>query len=256
MIMRMKGHNAISPCRMCNIQGVRIPSSSITTHYIPLNREHFPDVEHEYQANSLPLRNHQTFIKQAMEVHTASTSTASDRLATKYGIKGLPLLTALTSLSFPLSFPYDFMHLIWCNLILNLILLWTGQFKDLDHDNQDYVLMPTVWQAIGEATYNAGKTIPAAFGSRVPNIASEKAHMTAETYSIWTLYFAPTLLKGRFRHQRYYKHFIRLVELLMVCFEYEITQEDVDNLETGFQSWVMDYEKYIYIFIFICHDMI
>src|ERR1700735_3253399 len=80
MVMRMKGHNALSPCRMCNIQGVRIPHSSITTHYIPLNHEHFPDVEHEYQANSLPLRNHQTFIKQAMEVHTASTSTASDRL--------------------------------------------------------------------------------------------------------------------------------------------------------------------------------
>ena len=56
--------------------------------------------------------------------------------------------------------------------------------------------MPTVWQAIGEATYNAGKIIPAAFGSRVPNIASKKAHMIAETYSIWTLYIVPTLLKG------------------------------------------------------------
>ena len=90
------------------------------------------------------------------------------------------------------------MHLIWSNLIPNLILLWTGQFKDLDHDNQGYVLMPTVWETIGEATYSAGKTIPASFGSRVPNIASEKAHMIAETYSIWTLHIAPILLKGRF----------------------------------------------------------
>ena len=61
--------------------------------------------------------------------------------------------------------------------------------------------MPAVWQAIGEATYNAGRTVPAAFGSRVPNIASEKAYMIAETYSIWTLYIAPTLLKGQFQHQ-------------------------------------------------------
>src|ERR1700735_2006107 len=99
MVMRMKGHNALSPCRMCNIQGVRIPHSSITTHYIPLNREHFPDIEHGYQANSLPLRTHNTFIQQAIEVQTASTTTASERLARKYGIKGLPLLTALTSLS-------------------------------------------------------------------------------------------------------------------------------------------------------------
>ena len=60
--------------------------------------------------------------------------------------------------------------------------------------------MPAVWQAIGEATYNAGKTIPAAFGSRVPNITSEKAHMIAETYSIWILHIAPILLKGQFWH--------------------------------------------------------
>jgi hypothetical protein len=56
--------------------------------------------------------------------------------------------------------------------------------------------MPTVWEAIGEATANAGKTIPAVFGSRVPNIASEKSQMTTKTHSIWTLYMAPTLLKG------------------------------------------------------------
>lgn len=257
MIMRMKGHNAISPCRMCNIQGVRIPSSSITTHYTPLNRDHFPGVNPGYEAHSLPLRNHDTLLKQAVEVQTALTSAASERLATKYGIKGLPLLSALSSLSFPLSFPYDFMHLIWSNLIVNLIHLWTAKFKNLDHDNEEYVLMPTVWQAIGEATFNSGKTIPAAFGSRVPNVALEKAHMIAETYSIWTLHIAPVLLKGRFQHQRYYKHFIRLVKLLMVCFEFEISQEDVDDLEAGFQSWVIDYERCIFLFLlYQLHDLI
>ena len=154
--MCMKGHNALSPCCMCNIQGLCIPSSHLTTHYIPLNWDHFPDVQDGYYPKSLPLQNHQTFIQQAIEVQTAMTTTALEQLAKKYGIKGLPLLIALTSLSFPLSFPYNFMHLIWCNLILNIILMWTRQFKDLDHDNQDYVLMPTVWEAIGEATYNAG----------------------------------------------------------------------------------------------------
>jgi hypothetical protein len=119
-------------------------------------------------------------------------------LATKYSIKGLLLLSTLSSLSFPVSFPYDFMHLIWTNLIPNLILFWTGKFKDISHQDNGYVLAPTVWQAIEEATMNAGKTIPAVFGSRFLNIASEKAQMTAETpsHSIWTLYIAPTLFKG------------------------------------------------------------
>ena len=64
---------------------------------------------------------------------------------------------ALASLSFPLSFSYDFIHLIWSNLIVILIHLWTAEFKGLDHDDQDYVQMPMIWQAIGEVTYNAGK---------------------------------------------------------------------------------------------------
>ena len=72
------------------------------------------------------------------------------------------------------------MHLIWANLIPNLIRFWTGKFKDLDHDGQDYVIMKTVWEAIGEATFWAGEMIPAVFGSCVPNVALEKAHMICE----------------------------------------------------------------------------
>jgi hypothetical protein len=136
------------------------------------------------------------------------------------------------------------MHLIWANLIPNLILLWTGKFKDLDHDDEGYVLAPKVWQAIGVATLDAGKTIPATFGSRVPNIAAEKPQMTAETHSIWTLYLAPTLLNGRFINERYYKHFVQLVQLLMLCLEFEITQDQIDDLERDFQEWVEEYEWY------------
>ena len=175
-------------------------------------------------------------MEQAQEVQSALTNATSEQLATKYGIKGLPLLSALSSLSFPISFPYDFMHLIWTNLIPNLILLWTGNFKDLDHDDEGYVLAPKVWQAIGEATLDAGKTIPAAFGSRVPNIAAEKSQMIAETHSIWTLYLAPTLLNGQFINERYYKHFVQLVQFLTLCLKFEITQDQINDLERGFQE--------------------
>jgi hypothetical protein len=68
-----------------------------------------------------------------------------------------------------------------------------------------------VHSAIGEATLDVGKTIPAVFGSRVPNIAAEKLQMIAETHSIWMLYLAPTLLNGQFINERYYKHFVQLV---------------------------------------------
>jgi hypothetical protein len=128
------------------------------------------------------------------------------------------------------------MHLIWANLIPNLVLLWTEKFKDLDHDGQGYVIMKTVWEAIGEATFRAGETIPAAFGSRIPNVASEKANMIAETYSIWTLYLAPMLLKGRFLNEHYYKHFVKLVQLLARCIDLEITHEEIDDLDQNSRS--------------------
>jgi hypothetical protein len=242
MIMRMKGHNGFSPCRMCVIKGVRIPSSEVKTHYVPLCRDKFPGSHESYDASALPLRDHASFMEQAKEVEDAPTDTNHQDLALEYGIKGVPLLSVLSSLSFPTSFPYDFMHLIWINLIPNLVRLWTGKFKDLSHGGEGYVLTKTVWEAIGEATAGAGKTIPAAFGSRVPNLALEKAQMTAETYSIWTLYIAPTLLKGRFVHTRYYDHFVKLIRLLSLCIDWEITQDQVDEIDKGFQSWVQTYE--------------
>ena len=132
MIMCMKGHNAIAPCRMCEIRGIRKPGAN--THYVPLDRSSFPGSHDSYNLSALPLRDHASFIEQAEVVQSASTRNDFDRLSTQFGIKGLPLISALSSLSFPTSFTYNFMHLIWANLIPNLILLWTGKFKDLDHD--------------------------------------------------------------------------------------------------------------------------
>ena len=66
--------------------------------------------------------------------------------------------------------------------------------------------------------------------------------MTAETYSIWTLYLAPALLHSCFLYKQYYKHFIQLIQLLNLCMEFEITQTQIDELEVGFQNWIKDYE--------------
>jgi Transposase family tnp2 len=152
MIMCMKGHNEISPCCMCTIKGVCIPSSQVTMHYVPLCCDGFPDSQEQYDPSELPLPSHMLFMEQAKEVQYASTNADFECLATKYGIKGLPLLSTLSSLSFPMSFPYNFMHLIWTNLTPNLILFWTGKFKDISHHDEGYVLALTVWEAIGEAS--------------------------------------------------------------------------------------------------------
>jgi hypothetical protein len=126
----MKGHNACLPCRMCKIVGVH---GSFKNYYVPLNRTDCAGSSTPlcYEPSNLPIRTHDNFIKEARFVQLSPNSAIGEVCAKKCGIKGIPVLSALSSLMFPSSFPYDFMHLIWENLIPNLISLWRGEFKKL-----------------------------------------------------------------------------------------------------------------------------
>jgi hypothetical protein len=240
LMMRMKGQNGISPCRMCDIKGICVTR----TYYVPLQRDKVSSADPpQYDASNLPLRTHEEFLEQADEVEMATTNTDRDNLAKEYGIKGRPVLSCTSALSFPSSFPFDFMHLIWENLLPNLVLFWTGEFKDLDHTGTSYVIETRIWKEIGLLTAACGATIPSAFGASVPNIATNRSYMTAEMWTNWTLYVAPVVLRGRFKKDKYYKHFMNLVKLLKLCLAFEIDETMLKEIDEGFKAWVKAYEK-------------
>lgn len=159
----------------------------------------------------------------------------------KFGIKGVPLLSHIRSLTFPISFPYDFMHLIWENLIRNLILHWTGEFKSLNSGNEDYTISKAIWAVIGTDMNILGSTIPSSYGSHCPDIAAHWSYYSAEMYSFWTQYIGPVLLKQQL-DAKYYNHFVHLVWLLMVCLQFEITNDETEEVHQSFIDWVKDYE--------------
>ncbi|KAF7298334.1 hypothetical protein MKEN_01358000 [Mycena kentingensis (nom. inval.)] len=193
------------------------------------------------------MRTHDEILRQGREVETARSGAEASRLAKQYGVKGVPLLSHLHSLSFPGSFPYDFMHLIWENLIKNLVLLWTGEFKGLDEGTGQYTLSAAVWEAVCALGASAGDTIPSAYGSRVPNLSKDRSNVSAEMWGFWTQYLGPSLLRRRFRQQKYYTHFLELVRLLNICLQIEgVTDDDIDEIRAGFIKWVKDYEKMYY----------
>ncbi|KZP23110.1 hypothetical protein FIBSPDRAFT_910310 [Athelia psychrophila] len=250
MVMRMKGHNGLAPCRMCNITGLRVPNSRATTNYVPLERAGHPAVRADreavrrYDALALPLRTHSQIIQQGHEVDKADSEAHTERLSKAYGVKGISILSNLSSVSFPASFPYNFMHLIYENVLKNLILLWTNQYKGLDEgSDQDYHLR--VWDAIGAATAATGSTVPAAFGARPRNVADDKATCTADMWSFWMLYIGPVLLAQQFKKRVYYDHFIEFVKLVTLCLLFEIWRDDITTIHTGFAVWVETYEKYM-----------
>ncbi|KAI0634214.1 hypothetical protein C8Q77DRAFT_1055307 [Trametes polyzona] len=138
------------------------------------------------------------------------------------------------------------MHLIWENVVKNLMQLWTGQYKDLGAGTEAYELAPTVWEAIGEASASSGRTIPGIFGPRPPNVASDKMSWTADTRSFWFQYVGPVLLSRRFVRPKYYKHFVELVRLVRMCLQYELTTAEIAEIRCGFITWVKDYEQIYY----------
>ncbi|KZV98588.1 hypothetical protein EXIGLDRAFT_641451 [Exidia glandulosa HHB12029] len=246
-LMRMKGHNGLYSCRFCKIRGVRIPGARGNALYTPLDRSTHPEAGDtpRYDPAALPLRTHDEMLRQALEVDLAS-GTRAETLSRDYGINETPILAALPSVRLDLSFPVEFMHLVWLNLIPNLVLLYTGRYKDLDQGTGLYEFAAAVWEQIGRATAASGSTMPSAFGARVPNLAKDKTYMIAETWCIWTLHIAPVVLRGRFENDKYYHHFMELVRLLRICVQLELTDADVQEIREGFCSWVQKFEKYFY----------
>ena len=237
-VMRMKGHNGFCPCRFCEIRGVRHPTGG--PYYVPLGRY---DGETSYNACALPRRTHDQFLNQAEQVINAITATEEDRLTMTYGIKGIPLLALLGTLNLPLSFPFDFMHLIFENLVPNLVAHYTGNFKGLDSGTEEYIFPPKIWSEICAIGAGSGDTIPSQFGRRMPNIETEWSRMTAEAWSFWVMHIAPIVLRNRFQKPRYYSHFMKLVHLIHLCLSYDMKAEDISEIRTGFEEWVVEYER-------------
>jgi len=60
---------------------------------------------------------------------------------------------------------------------------------------------------------------------------------------MWSLFIAPTMLQGRFPKDCYYNHFCSLIRILNLCLQFEISKEDINDIESGIYKWVVDYER-------------
>ena len=237
-VMQMKGHNGFCPCHGCEIHGVQHPPG--TVYYVPLTRQNEEDSN---DATTLPRHTHQRFIDQAEAVVNAPMAAKEERLSMECGIKGRPLLSFLDTLSFLLSFPLDFMHLVFENLVPNLMAHYTRNFKNLNNGTEEYIIPAKIWSEICKTGSASGNTIPSQFGAWIPNLEKEQSHMTAESWSFWVMYIGPIVLQNRFKKNRYYSHFMKLVCLIHLCLTYDMKRSDIELIQVRFQEWVVEYEK-------------
>jgi hypothetical protein len=138
-LLNIKGHNGYSPCRSCEIKGVRNIKGGDTIYYVPLTA---PMVDGEpkraWNPRSLPLRSHESFTDITAKMAACESIEDRKELSKFHGIKGLPALRRVGSIHFGRSAPWEFMHLPFENIGPNMVKLWSGKYKGLDTGSEDY----------------------------------------------------------------------------------------------------------------------
>ncbi|KEP46611.1 transposase family Tnp2 protein [Rhizoctonia solani 123E] len=241
-LMEFIGHNERFPCWLCMIQSVSARTANNSTHlYCPLHRADGPSVD----PLDLPLRTHDESIAQGYKVLQARNEHSRAKLATECGVKGVTLLARLSSIRIPDSFPVEVMHMVWINLIPQLMDLWQKKFHDLDTGTEQYGIDPLLVASLGDMCTESGALFPSDFGCRVPHFKN-RSHFTAESWSIWALQYAPCLLRRRFRKSKYYIHFVRLINIMNEVMHYEIQRAELPRLRNEIAQWVQDFEEIYY----------
>jgi hypothetical protein len=238
--MYFKGHNAIVPCRSCEIQGIRDTSKPNGHYYVPLRppQNDAPG----WDPSRLPLRTAERVEAQLSAIESARTVTARKELQRRFGINKRSILMEVPSLSIISPFPHEWMHLWLENHASNLLDLWQGKYKNLDEGYESYKIPDCTWAIIGEETARGSRTIPSAFGRRTPNVWTERHNFTAEDYSFWFIHIAPHVLNHRFTRPKYYNHFMKFNKILKLTLQFSFTPEIVSELRRLTIEYVEEYE--------------
>ncbi|KAG9083127.1 hypothetical protein FRC06_004689, partial [Ceratobasidium sp. 370] len=198
-ILMLKGHGAITPCRTCTIQGAPCQLPNSVVYYVPLTGPG----EDLSQPDDLILRNHQSFLTYYEQLERERGVGARAEIAQQSGLNGRPVFAKLSSIDLSSCAPYELMHLIFENLIPNMVHHWKGTFKWIDNGDEVYHLDRDTWKLIGNLTTQATCTIPSQFAGTLPNIDTDMGLYKAEAYSFWFTYLAPILLNGRLNQEHY-----------------------------------------------------
>ncbi|CAE6541180.1 unnamed protein product [Rhizoctonia solani] len=241
-LLMMKGHNAVKPCRACLIPAVPCQLERNVVYYVPMSH---PGRLHVLTYEDLPLRDHQQVLDQLTKIEAASTQAQRKQLTREYGLNSRSIFAYLRSIDLATCAPYDAMHLLFENLIPNMIRHWIGKFKGLDQGSGTYQLRKEDWDLVGRLTVAVVRTIPSFFVGTLPDIAQDITLYKAEAYSFWFQYLAPILLNGLLR-EPYYSHLILMRDIMALCLQFEITHADIDRLQIMVNNWVADYERLYY----------
>ncbi|KAF8691635.1 Transposase family tnp2, partial [Rhizoctonia solani] len=232
-LLCMKGHNAKSPCRMCYIQGTLCQLAQNSVYYVPLTTL---DVAQEVSLENLVLCTHDLFLANYKAIKQAPTPAVQQELVKLYGLNAWPIFLHLKSIDLATCAPYDAMHLLFKNLVPNMIQHWFGKFKGLDEGSGNYFISENNRKAIGELTVKAVPTTPLYFVGTLPDIYKDCSLYKAKAYLYWFQHLGVVLLKGRLPNV-YYEHYLLIQDIINMVLHFEITYNELNKLEQMVKQW-------------------
>lgn len=252
-VSQMKGPNGKVPCRECKTVGVY--HHGCRSYYIPLanptnNPNAIPDERLDPDAppntittldpENLPLRTTQRIAEQLEMMDNACTQREFNNLARDFGLTGHSILDRIPLICRPDSYPHEFLHLFLLNHGPQLVSLWAGTYV-LGEDDK-YTLSAEVWIAIGLETFAASRTLPAAFGRPLPNIATSWGLYCGKSWCFWLVYIGPIVLRGRLP-EKYYNHYMELVAILKCLLLASNTTARIEQLRHEIIHYVEKFEE-------------
>lgn len=258
-LMAMKGTNAYAYCRYCKIRGIHCKRRRHV--YCPLkppnhnssprrkdNDEEIlddidPDVHYpEYDPRNLPLRTHQEFIQQALQI----TEEINPDLATLWGINHLSILAEIPTLDFPRSFVIDIMHLLYEGLSRIMVSHWSGDFFPQTltlADPVTHVIGSKLWERIGSQMNQSKFTFPTSFGKAPRDISKYRKGFQASEWMNWLTIFSPIMLKDCGLDEEYYQQWISVCNAMILCRQWTLTDVEINTIKEKFACFVEYYEK-------------
>ena len=112
--------------------------------------------------------------------------------------------------------------------------------------NGNYKLALEVWSEIGNETAKATQDIPASYIRVLGDIVKQRSHYNTESWEFWIIYVAPIVLQDRFPDDKYYEHICSLGKIMKTTLKFELTMQDIDELEEEIVQWVERYEEYVF----------
>jgi hypothetical protein len=250
-LMNFKGHRGMSPCRVCRLLGCLCENQ----YYYPLEtpaewnrrstlralREDGPD----YDPSALPLRNHSDYLDHISDIARATNLSDTQRA---YGITGPSILSSVSSIDFPRSFPLGFAHLVSLNTVPNLMRHGLGTFnQNVPNTGEPYAIPPDMWDRLTQQLSNATATVPATFGRHFRNMKNEMGLMVAEDWINFLLYasrpFFATIYMDN-GSMDCLTLWTCLAEAAEECLLLEFPTEAVQSVRAKFAQFVLLYEEY------------